>query len=336
MKHLLTLLLLALIFTSCNSEQRLQNAIDGIGEADAFMSDAVGIAGTKPDVYKNYETILKLASPDQLNKLINDKRPAVRIYGFQGMVETNHPETFSAFKDLVADSTSLTTMSGCFMTSERINTLASDLLGNDGLKKEHYRLKGQERIVFDSLLLFSGYSPLFAWTSSLTTVAPVDQHYETIKRLAHDSASITARIGLANFQREEDVDFLRSGFSMNDSYKYEMTMDIISRFPHPTFLPYLKETQLRLLKAKILTHNSIYLYSAVFHYSTEDVKFFLDTLNNYQHEGKRQEHQQGVWAAALLNNDTSKFHLAKEVHLDEKIASELAWLQGLAKYAHPD
>jgi hypothetical protein len=123
---------------------------------------------------------------------------------------------------------------------------------------------------------------------------------------------------------------------MNDSYKYEMTMDIISRFPHPAVLPYLKETQLRLLKAKILNHNAINFYSAVFKYPTEEIEPFLDILNKHQHEEKKQEHQQGAWAAALLNNDATIFHLVKEAHLEEDMARKLEWLKGLAKYAQSD
>ncbi|MFT5998860.1 MAG: hypothetical protein ACI81P_001315 [Neolewinella sp.] len=284
MKHLFTLLVMLVMFTSCNQEERLQNAIDGIGEADAFMSDAVGFAGMKPDAYKHYETVRKLASPDQLQQLINDDRPTVRIYGFQGMVETNHSETFTAFRTLVADSTSLSTMRGCLMGSERLNFLAANLLGNDGLKREHYQFKGRERTVFDSLLLFSGYFPMRAWTSSLKTVAPVDQHYEPIKKLAHDSASITARTGLANFQREIDLDFFRSGFSMNKEHRYNNTMDIISRFPHTSFLPFLKKLQRKLLDAGVLSYDFDILYLAIFQYPTEDIKPFLEVLDRHSDE----------------------------------------------------
>lgn len=71
-------------------------------------------------------------APDQLYGLIDDERAAVRIYGFKGMVETNHPETLTAFKTLCSDTTALTTMFGCIMSTGRINELATDLMANYG------------------------------------------------------------------------------------------------------------------------------------------------------------------------------------------------------------
>jgi hypothetical protein len=336
MKQFSALLLLILVFSSCQPKERLQVAIDYIGQANVFMSETIGLDGLKHDVYKNYETVLALASPDQLHELISDDRAAVRIYGFQGMIESNHPETFTAFKNLVTDSTYLMTVRGDFMNAACINTLAANLLANDGLKREHYQFKGRERIVFDSLLLFSGYLPKIGSTLFHETVAPVDEHYETVRELAYGNHSKNARTGLANFKREADLDFLRSDFSINDESRYRSTMDIIARFPHPDFLPYLKETQLRLLNAKILNYNSIYLYLAILQYSPEDLKPFLEVVDGYQNEEKRQEHQRGAWAAAQLNSDPNKKQLVMAVPLEEEMTSTLAWLQGLAKYSHPD
>ena len=335
MNYLLPLLVLLFISTSCSEEARLQNALDGIGEAEAFMSDAVGIAGTKPDVYKDYETVVELANPDQLYQMINDERPVVRIYGFQGMVETNHSETFAAFKQLLPDTTNLSTMSGCIMSSDRVNALATTLLTNDFLKREHYQLQGRERIVFDSLLLFSGHLPMHAWTSALKSIAPVPQHYGAIKKLAHDSAAITARIGLANFQREEDLDFLRSGFSLNE-YHVSQAIETIAHFPHPSFSPFLADAQERILKSETYSYNTIELYLTIFQYTSEEIRPFLKVLDNYPDGATKKEHQQSAWVASQLSNDPTKQHLAKAVPLEEYQAANLAWLRSLAKYSSPN
>ncbi|MFK8163732.1 MAG: hypothetical protein AB8H12_14900 [Lewinella sp.] len=336
MKHLLPLLLLIMLFTSCSKETQLQNAIDYIGQADAFMGPAVGIIGTKPDVYKSYEQVLKLANHDQLFELINDDRAAVRIYGFQGMVETNHPETFLAFKELVTDSSSITTMRGCIMSSGRINVLATNLLTSNGLRQEHYQLKGQERIVFDSLILFSEHSSLALWTMALETVAPVDEHYQIVKQIAYDSTSISAQIGLANFQREEDIDFFRRGFSMNAEYRYRQTMDIISRFPHPSYLPFLKEFHSKLLKTSTLAYDLDQLYIAIFQYPIESIEPFIMAINAHVDEGSKREHQQSAWIAAQLNGHISRQELVKAVALEEYQSKNLERLKGLAKYSNLD
>ncbi|WP_157472147.1 hypothetical protein [Neolewinella persica] len=336
MKHLFTFLTLLVVFTSCSKEARLQNAIDYIGQADAFMGNAVGIAGTKPDVYKSYEQVLKLASPDQLFELINDDRAAVRIYGFQGMVETNHPETFLAFKVLLPDTTTLATMGGCIMSSEHVNLLATNLLISEYSKREFYQLKGRDRIVFDSLILFSGHLPLGRWTQPLESVVPIDQHYKAIKKLAHDSTSITARRGLANFEREADLDFLRSTFSMNESYDIDHAMEIISRFPHPSFLPFLEDVQVKILEPENSLYDVTNFYLAVFHYPAEDIKPFLEVLNGYPEGVIKKEHQQSAWIAAQLNGDPTKQHLVKAITLDEHKVHQLAWLRSLAKYANLD
>lgn len=333
MKHLLTFLLLVLIFTSCNSEQRLQNAIENIGNEGAFMSSGVGIAGIKPSVYINYERVLALASPDQLRQLINDERPAVRIYGFQGMVETNHPETFQAFRQLLPDTTSLMTMGGCIISSGRINSLAANLLTSEYSKSDFYQLKGHNRIVFDSLLLFSGQLPLERWTNSLETVAPVDQHYEAIKKLALDSNSMSAQLGLANFQREEDIGFFLSNFNISQPHLYSQTMEVIFRFPHPSFLKFLKSAQLELSQPTDDYYDFTDLYLALFQYPPETVKFFVEELDTFSNGPFKEEHQQSAWIAAQLTGNSSKQELVKAVVPEEYQVRNLEWLKGLAKYA---
>lgn len=333
-KHLFILLFVLLALTGCSPEQRLESAIDDIGRAASFMGSAVGITGSKPSVYKDYETVLELASPDQLREMVSDNRASVRIYGFQGMVETNHPETFTAFQELLPDTTILSTMGGCIVSSERINSLAARLLTDEYSRKDFFQLKGRERIAFDSFLLFSGHLPLERWTAGLENVAPVSQHYEAIKKLALDSSSVTAKMGLANFQREDDLDFLQQQFSLNDPYDYAQTMEIISRFPHPSYLPYLKDAQQKLLESVDDYYDFMDLYITVFQYPPDTVQLFLEVLENHPDENYREAHLQGAWMAAQLNSNPAKRKLAKSIVIDDYLVHNLAYLQGVVKYAN--
>ena len=111
------LLFTLLVFLSCNPEARLKEAVNSIAESNSYMSSSVGIAGTTLDAYKCYEIIVDLATPEQLDSLIDHSSSAVRIYAFKGMVENNHPKSFEAFKRLANDQTGVSTMNGCFISS---------------------------------------------------------------------------------------------------------------------------------------------------------------------------------------------------------------------------
>lgn len=334
MKHLFTIIILCLILAGCSKEARLQRAIDGIGKSNYYMSAAVGITGSKPDEYKHYETIVDLATPQQLQKLILDDHPSVRIYGFQAMVETNHPKTFEAFKLICKDTTALGTMVGCFMSGDQLNSLAVNILENPYKKKHQFKLKGNEKIAFDSLLLFLDELPPQPWSHALSEIFPVEKHYCIVKEFAEEVPGYSATLSLANFQKEEDINLLREGFSFNDPSKYRQTMDIIFRFPHSSFLTYLKSVQEYLLGKHAENYEFTEFYLAVFRYSPSEIQPFLMALKENSDSKTVSRHLQNAWIAAQLNNNPAKRKLARKVSLDDDGLRSLEWFQDMEKYTH--
>ena len=221
------------------------------------------------------------------------------------------------------------------MSSEQINALAAHILASNYVKTDQYLLVGRDRISFDSIILCSDDFPLRSWSSTISTVAPSGQHYDLIKELAVDSSYMTAWSGLANFNREEDLPLLRENFSFNDRIS-STTLDIIFRYPHPSFIAELKLAQNLLLRRKEGYHNFTELYLSVFQYTPEEIIPFLKAIDDYEDQRQANEHREGVWIAAQLHDSTRKRNLAEDIPKELQDKDKLAWWKGLARYASLD
>ena len=113
-------------------------------------------------------------------------------------------------------------------------------------------------------------------------------------------------------------------------------MNIIFRFPHSTFLTYLKSVQEYLLGKHAENYELTKFYLAVFRYPPSEIQPFLMALKENPDSKMVSRHLQSVWIAAQLHNDPAKRDLAKGIPRHLKDKEGLEWYKSLAIYAELD
>lgn len=125
----------SLIVDRINKKTKIEliNDIKGHHISSAY----VGIEGSLSDQYLSYEALLKISSKEDLFEMVNTTNPSLRYYGFLGIFNQEREYTLKTLKQLIGDTTKITTHFGCVFDKMTLADLCVNfLLETESLSKE--------------------------------------------------------------------------------------------------------------------------------------------------------------------------------------------------------
>ena len=134
MKKALSLLLLTIspLTLADFCENAKEAGYDAIRNVVAFNDREIGIAGHKPNWYREYDCISDEENAEVIfESLILNSTLAGQLYGLKGLLNLNqtiYERHAPKYKD---DDTEVTTVFGCVVGRMRVGKIVKDLLGSD-------------------------------------------------------------------------------------------------------------------------------------------------------------------------------------------------------------
>ena len=206
----------------------VESAIGVVSSANNFEGQAIGYSHQLSSLYAAYEYLAEEASEDQLLNLLKSKNPVSRCYSVMALTGKLSEDQVSQYSsELVHD-------------HEEFSTLHYDMGGSSTvadcmIESWYSKMTREDRdgiatyLLTEKPRLTSMQQLLFFWDLS-------DEHYSLIRNLLDNDVRL-APVALAGFQRELDLPDLREVIAKDDF----LAMHIISRFPHESFLPIVRE-----------------------------------------------------------------------------------------------
>jgi len=106
----------------------------------------------------NYQSLLRLSSIEDLQKMLHSEVAEWRYYGFLGLAEKQETDVFSALKILLNDNTLVNARMGCLYVESTISDFciqavtARYIFEEEDYKSEIYQLTLEEKAKLDKLL----------------------------------------------------------------------------------------------------------------------------------------------------------------------------------------
>ena len=112
MRHKFSIFFFCILLYACskkNEDVKLRNSVlnlvDSLSISDKSMPNIVFISDDYPKArnYKSYHKFIKMTTEEELKKLTHHKRPNIRCYAFNGLVERNFSGVKKIFEEHVKD-----------------------------------------------------------------------------------------------------------------------------------------------------------------------------------------------------------------------------------------
>ena len=120
----------------------ISKLVKDIAKANVFTSASVGYGGEKPDQYKRFEKLSKLASNKKLYKLLSNQNSVVRAYALEALILRKAKiDAWVLAKNALSDYQKINTIFGCIVSTKFTGDVFIDRLLPFLIKKQLYVLE---------------------------------------------------------------------------------------------------------------------------------------------------------------------------------------------------
>lgn len=105
---------------------QVQAEVKRITAAQRFTGAKVGYAGRPSESYKAFESLLEVAEDADLDGLLSDPHPAVRLYAMWGLMKRGH-DAKTVLARLPGQDETVSTQFGCVVRAQTVGAVAEDL-----------------------------------------------------------------------------------------------------------------------------------------------------------------------------------------------------------------
>ncbi len=258
------------------------------------------------DLGRQFALEMRLLSFDQLDSIIEVGSSVAKVYGFWGYIQKEGNDYRKHFTQLVLD-TSIVSFQpyGCRSNNpEEVGKVIFDLAMNVGASFGSYPDYAYflDSISFELEKRFAIYGNI---NVRIGNIKPPSTLYTKVRERAR-SGDVSATMGLANFQNEDDLPIFNS-FFQNQGLGSVYSMICIERFPHESFEPILLRQYYLLLEVKE-AYGFRFTTSLLLKYRTDEVKVAIDTvIVNYN---MYPNHFLTLWE--LVNTDDDQYKALRQ------------------------
>jgi hypothetical protein len=302
LKQLLTISILTFAFQCFAQSQfhkekispQTENIITKLEKEGAVMNSAVGYAGQRPKQYDNFLELQKTATKGELAELTNHPNEVVRCYAFWALLYDSSVDLFPIVIKHLDDTALVTTLFGCIQSSEEVGDFFIHIATPGLVDLDSKKLDSNQYAVLDSILIFTP-NHLEATEGAISNAKLTENLYKKVRELVIKENDQKALVTLAKFEREEDIPIILSKKSEDDLF---FTYKAISEFPHPLFLPFLKESLYETLNDTHYGTEWGQLYNAIASYKNDTALRLLQVpFTQVKHQEIREYYMQYLFHA---------------------------------------
>ncbi|WP_375181931.1 hypothetical protein [Chryseobacterium sp.] len=290
MKRIFLSLSICFLFLSCRKEYDVN---DFSGNLKPYLErlskeKAVPVSDTTA---KNF--LERNASKEELIKLMDAKKPLLRVVAYGAIVNRNEPEYFDLLINHLNDTAKVEwwyyeDAVGYFSVSDLMIRKAFDENGLSPIQK---------KVLTEEVLLKHPYLDVSNWM--IQDIDPDEKYYHLIKERAKTKSKdcgnqLISCYALSKFRKKQDAKLLLSVFKQNiNGYCQENIFKSIEIFPDAVFFPLLKSyfqdnIKDKLSEKKNLDNNVLYFVKAVAAYKNSEAFEILNYIaqnNTYINKG---------------------------------------------------
>ncbi len=111
-------------FPDVQNQNSFSALLKELERAECVNESGIGFAGEYTRTYALFERIKQIATENQLNGLLRNSNPVVRVYAFRSLVDLKYESEGKAKQILDMDTTSVCWFSGCNKTKVAVNTFS--------------------------------------------------------------------------------------------------------------------------------------------------------------------------------------------------------------------
>lgn len=172
--------------------------IEGINEVQSFM---VGVAGVESDNFKNFITLKKVATSEDLVRMTDNKNSVVACYAAMALADKFYPDLKAIFQKFLSNDRQARTFSGCIKSKGAIsselyhhywNSIDDNAIADDKILIE-----------LDSIVLFQKNINWLLIARALENRLYIEPYKSQITFLAFDKGNIEAIYYLCNWHKAE-------------------------------------------------------------------------------------------------------------------------------------
>lgn len=255
-------LFFAVCFYSCSDRDQfrpaLQSNIDKLSKEREFgNNDSTALVFLKDS-----------CSKEELLKLLNHKKPIIRILSYRALANRNDEDLFKILKTHLSDTAKLTWW---YYDDAAGEFTITDLM----IRKAERKLSpAQKDTLVDLVLLHHNYLDVSNWM--IQDIKPNPKFYAIIKRKAiapseRCGIQMGATYALSKFKKREDIELLKEIFTSYDEVCSDWVFKAIETFPDTTFYPILTSFFENRIKKERQS-------------SSDDLKYFCRAVAQYRNQ----------------------------------------------------
>jgi hypothetical protein len=303
--------------------------VDQIVEVNVVMGSAVSSGGERPQQYDNFEALKSQANLEELTELTDHPNGVVRCYAFWALSFLDSVDLFSIIIDHIDDTARVETQFGCEVYYERVGDFFVNRVRPSDYK-DNRQLSALEIEKLDSILL---HEPNFLEnkTNAISHAELMEENYPAFRRLVLEENDPYALLKLAKYQEESDIDLIMSYREKDNKEEegYGYTYRAIAEFPHPRFLPFLKNNLINTMDNNHPESEWSALYNTIAIYQNETALALLQIpLTHVNNGAVRDDHIDYVFEAldenrAPIYNELLWFFWEEEHRISRSIREYL-------------
>jgi hypothetical protein len=277
-------------------KHNLNNVVEKIEKENILMGEAVGIAGVKPEQYKNFITLQDVATEKDLKKLTEHANGVVRSYAFWALVTKKSDDVFPILLSHVRDNEQVETMFGCIVSQTGVADFFIEIARDKLTKSQINQL--------NKTLIFGNNINLYAKDQLLRFLEPNEKYYLRLKEIVESEANPYGIIALARFKNEKDIQYISTLFNNEENHYLGLTA--IREFPHPDLFQILKELHAsEINKPTGFDYPKIrMMYKAIVQYKNQESLSLLKKTIKKGTESAKNYHVSDIWLALEMYPDS--------------------------------
>lgn len=270
----------------------IDEIVEKIAEIDILEDSLVSILGVISIPYVYFKHLCKTASVEKLEELTNHPNFVVQCYAFVALTQKAPDKIFKIIMSKLHITKRIKTMGFDIMSRIRV----ADFFIYEGIPF----LSNEQYNDITNKVLKNNYNLQFKQQCFLDLI-PEEKNYEIVKKFAVEFKNSDALVTLAKYQKESDVDVIKS-FSQEESWQF---YEAIKNFPHPTFWNLLRIIHDRGMGRKGTyppNLRSLYACIAVYH-NTEALDVLTNTFDRIETRNFVKYHAEAIFKAVRTYKD---------------------------------
>lgn len=303
--------------------KQTRSAIEKIIQSEMVMDIAVGLAGTRPEQWDNFEELSKVSTTEELVILTNHEKGVVRCYAFWELSKRKEIDNFEILKNHLIDDEIIYYQTGCTIFDMMVGDFFIELMTERYVDNNVQKMTSDQKKELDSLLIYKTNN-LSARNDAINNAGLTEALYPKIKELAIVENNQYALIVLAKYQKEEDIEIILN--NRDERYEEEnvfsSTFSAITNFPHPQFIPFLQTHLINALTRTEYNYSCNELYKAIASFKNEEALELLQMpFYELKDERLRRWHIEDIHTAVVVYDDTIYNNLYWKLWEEENMIS---------------